>query len=155
MSNTAPKQDELERFADYCASFYDKHGEDPIYPIATRDEIEAAIPEYLDLCNGDDEWPTWGGGDSMDREGVRSIIEAKWDTEPQFSERDIKDFLDRVNHYIRRGEVTHLTFEDLLREPVAMETWRPDTYQANDVWQAKAEERLAMAVASINDRSTN
>jgi hypothetical protein len=150
-TSTAISATELERFADYCASFYDKYGDDPIYPIATRAEIDAAIPEYLELCDSDgDEWPTWGGGDSMDREGVRNIIESKWSDEPQFSEKDVREFFDRINHYIRRGEITHLTFEDFVREPTAMQSFRPDTYQKNDVWQAEAEERLAMVVASIN-----
>lgn len=120
---------ELNKFIDYCCSFYDKRGDSPVYPIAFKEEIEAAVSKYIVQCDGDEDWPTWGGGDSMDREGVRNHIESNWSDEPQFSERDIREFFDRVNGYIKRGEITHLTYEDLVREPVPMKPFIPSTYR--------------------------
>jgi hypothetical protein len=152
MSNTIAAtitNDELDQFIDYCCSFYDKNGKDPVYPIAFKEEIEVAVSKYIVECDGDEDWPTWGGGDSMDREGVRRHIESQWSDEPKFSERDIKNFFDRVNGYIKRGEVTHLTYEDFVREPVLMKPFRPDSYQHNDTAQAEADEKLASLVASL------
>ena len=68
---------------------------------------------------------------------------ASWSDGPQCSERDIKDFLDRVNSHIKRGEVTHLTFEDLTNKQ-----GRPATYQENELHRKRAIKKLKDMVES-------
>jgi hypothetical protein len=58
---------ELKKFIEYCNEFYNI--ENGIYPIATSEEIEAAIGEYLTSPHEVDIQ-----FDSFDREQVRNII---------------------------------------------------------------------------------
>ena len=64
-------------FIDYVLSFYGAAG---IYPEnkRTKEQIAYATTMYLDACayyeQCDYEGVTWGGGDSLDRERVRDIM---------------------------------------------------------------------------------
>lgn len=63
----------LVEFRDYVHSFY---GKDGIYDLGCGiPEIEDAIVEYMNRLLVDVKYITWGGGDSLDRERVRSILE--------------------------------------------------------------------------------
>jgi hypothetical protein len=63
---------ELKDFRDYVHSFY---GKDAIYDLGCGiPDIETAIVRYAYRCMAD-EGITWGGGDSIDRERVRCILE--------------------------------------------------------------------------------
>lgn len=62
---------ELKDFRDYVHSFYGKNG---IYDLGCGiPDIEAAIVKYAVKCM--DVPQHWGGGDSVDRERVRYILE--------------------------------------------------------------------------------
>ena len=79
----------FNEFIDYCLSFYGVGG---IYPEnkRTKEQIAYATTMYLDACsyyeaNPDLNGMTWGGGDSLDRERVRDIMNdyygvASWPT---------------------------------------------------------------------------
>ena len=63
-------------FIDYVLSFYGKGG---LYDQGrTKEQIAFATTMYLDACayyeQADYEGMTWGGGDSLDRERVRDIM---------------------------------------------------------------------------------
>jgi len=64
-------------FINYCLDFYGAAG---IYPEnkRTKEQVAYATTLYLDACNYyescDYEGMTWGGGDSLDRERVRDIM---------------------------------------------------------------------------------
>ena len=63
--------DELKEFRDYVHSFYGKGG---IYDLGCGiPDIEKAILKYASYCLVNLEY--WGGGDSLDRERVRYILE--------------------------------------------------------------------------------
>jgi hypothetical protein len=63
---------ELKSFRDYVHSFYGKNG---IYDLGCGiPDIEKAILEYVVKCMHIDQY--WGGGDSVDRERVREILES-------------------------------------------------------------------------------
>ena len=62
----------LNEFLGYCHSFY---GKDGIYDLGVGiPDIQSAILYYCGQCIVDDEY-TWGDGDSVDRERVRTILE--------------------------------------------------------------------------------
>ena len=63
--------DELKEFRDYVHSFYGKGG---IYDLGCGiPDIQKAILQYVVRCLAEFEY--WGGGDSLDRERVRYILE--------------------------------------------------------------------------------
>ena len=87
----------FNEFIDYCLSFYGVGG---IYPEnkRTKEQIAYATTLYLDACSYYDSLPdkdkyhvmSWGGGDSLDRERVRDIMNdyygvAKWLTAKHYS----------------------------------------------------------------------
>ena len=62
----------LKEFRDYVNSFY---GEGGVYDLGCGiPDIEDAIIKYAEKVERSD-WMTWGGGDSVDRERVRAILE--------------------------------------------------------------------------------
>ena len=78
----------FNEFINYCLDFYGAAG---IYPEnkRTKEQIAYATTLYLDACSYyeqcDYEGMTWGGGDSLDRERVRDIMNdyygvASWPT---------------------------------------------------------------------------
>ena len=80
-------------FINYCLDFYGAAG---IYPEnkRTKEQIAYATTLYLDACSYyescDYEGMTWGGGDSLDRERVRDIMNdyygvASWQTVKHYS----------------------------------------------------------------------
>ena len=76
---------EILKFADYVSDFYDQ--DKGIYPIpgANKGMINVAISKYLRDIDAIPIW-TWGGGDSLDRERVRDILETMY----QFKEESQK-----------------------------------------------------------------
>ena len=65
---------EVDYFHAYVESFYG-NVPDAIYPIgATYEMIVAATGKYIDSLCVEPDSPTWGGGDSIDRERVRDIM---------------------------------------------------------------------------------
>ena len=67
----------FKEFLDYCESFYLPSHPDVLYPIngLTREELALATLNYLDLCESTgDNYPNWGGGDTLDRERVREFV---------------------------------------------------------------------------------
>ena len=67
----------FKEFLDYCESFYSPNHPDPLYPIdgLTREELALATLNYLDLCeSAGDNYPNWGGGDTLDRERVKEFV---------------------------------------------------------------------------------
>jgi hypothetical protein len=63
----------LKDFRDYCHAFY---GRDGIYDLGCGiPDIEQAILDYVDMILVRERDMTWGGGDSIDRERVRFILE--------------------------------------------------------------------------------
>ena len=67
----------FKEFLDYCESFYSPNDPAPLYPIygLTREELALATLNYLDLCeSAGDNYPNWGGGDTLDRERVREFV---------------------------------------------------------------------------------
>ena len=86
--STSQKQE----FIDYVYSFYGSY--DAIYPLhhnltgqrLTKTDIKKAVKDYeLFLDHPESTW-TWGDGDSIDRERVRSILETMY----QFKEESQK-----------------------------------------------------------------
>ena len=83
---------ETKEFIDYVYSFYGSH--DAIYPLRhtvydyrlTKDDIKVAFKVYQNHLNFYKNW-TWGGGDSLDRERVRDILETMY----QFKEESKND----------------------------------------------------------------
>ena len=88
----------FNEFIDYCLSFYGVGG---IYPEnkRTKEQIAYATTMYLDACSyyedqqkkygSDFKVMVWGGGDSLDRERVRDIMNdyygvASWTTTTPF-----------------------------------------------------------------------
>ena len=72
----------LQEFVDYVWSFYSPQSE--LYPIKglTKKDIFDAFNVYVNrIENDNNEYYTWGYGDSLDRERVRDIILEK----PQFT----------------------------------------------------------------------
>ena len=76
----------LQEFVDYVWSFYGEHSE-TLYPIKglTKKDILDAFKVYRKRIqaaeSNNNDYYTWGGGDSLDRERVRDIILEK----PQFT----------------------------------------------------------------------
>jgi len=69
------KNPQLADFRDYVHSFYGKEG---LYDLGCGiPDIEIAIVDYLNICVNPDRFEEWGDGDSLDRERVRFILEAK------------------------------------------------------------------------------
>ena len=67
----------FKEFLDYCEMFYSPNDPDPLYPIdgLTREELALATLNYLDVCESSgDDYPNWGGGDTLDRERVREFV---------------------------------------------------------------------------------
>ena len=65
----------FREFLDYCMSFYNPYN--GLYPIdgLTREELALATLNYLDVCeSAGDNYPNWGGGDTLDRERVREFV---------------------------------------------------------------------------------
>ena len=72
----------LQEFVDYVWSFYNPQSE--LYPIKglTKKDIFDAFNVYVNrIESNNNEYYTWGYGDSLDRERVRDIILE----EPQFT----------------------------------------------------------------------
>jgi len=72
----------LQEFVDYVWSFYNPQSE--LYPIKglTKKDIFDAFNVYVNrIESNNNEYYTWGYGDSLDRERVRDIILEK----PQFT----------------------------------------------------------------------
>ena len=64
---------ELNEFRDYVHKFY---GKDAIYDLGCGiPDIQEAILEYAVKCMDIADY--WGGGDTVDRERVREILESK------------------------------------------------------------------------------
>ena len=69
--------DSFNDFINYCLDFYGQGG---LYPEnkRTKEQIAYATTLYLDACayyeKSDYKVMTWGGGDSLDRERVRDIM---------------------------------------------------------------------------------
>ena len=85
--------DSFNDFINYCLDFYGQGG---LYPEnkRTKEQIAYATTLYLDACSYyeqcDYEGMTWGGGDSLDRERVRDIMNdyygvASWQTVKHYS----------------------------------------------------------------------
>jgi len=71
--------DILSNFVEYVDSFYGVN--DPLYPLVkdgqslSKVDILGATEKYLGNCSDpDQEYCTWGDGDSLDRERVRDIL---------------------------------------------------------------------------------
>ena len=71
--------DILSNFVEYVDSFYGVN--DPLYPLVkdgkslSKVDIHGATEMYLGNCSDpDQEYCTWGDGDSLDRERVRDIL---------------------------------------------------------------------------------
>ena len=71
--------DMLTNFVDYVDSFYGQN--DPLYPLVkdgkplSKVDILGATEKYLGNCSDpNQEYCTWGDGDSLDRERVRDIL---------------------------------------------------------------------------------
>ena len=71
--------DMLRNFVEYVDSFYGVN--DPLYPLVkdgqplSKVDILGATEKYLGNCSDpDQEYCTWGDGDSLDRERVRDIL---------------------------------------------------------------------------------
>jgi hypothetical protein len=65
----------LEEFRDYIYTFYGPHG---IYELGcTTRDIEEAIFEYVSMVLDPTCHMSWGEGDSIDRERVRTILEER------------------------------------------------------------------------------
>ena len=71
--------DMLRNFVEYVDSFYGVN--DPLYPLVkdgqplSKVDILGATEKYLGNCSDpDQEYCTWGDGDSLDRERVRDIF---------------------------------------------------------------------------------
>ena len=72
----------LQEFVDYVWSFYSPNSD--LYPIKglTKDDILNAFNVYVQrIESNNNEYYSWGYGDSLDRERVRDIILE----EPQFT----------------------------------------------------------------------
>jgi hypothetical protein len=71
-------QRKIDEFIDYVYSFYNVV--DGIYPIkgCTKHKINLSTQHYLGQCSEDGDLqtgiPSWGDGDSLDRERVRDIM---------------------------------------------------------------------------------
>jgi len=64
----------MREFRDYVHSFY---GKDEIYDLGVSvPDIEQGIVDYVEELMNNPKI-TWGGGDSIDRERVRYILESK------------------------------------------------------------------------------
>jgi len=71
--------DMLTNFVEYVDSFYGVN--DPLYPLVkdgqplSKVDILGATEKYLGNCSDpNQEYCTWGDGDSLDRERVRDIL---------------------------------------------------------------------------------
>ena len=71
--------DILSNFVEYVDSFYGVN--DPLYPLVkdgqplSKVDILGATEKYLGNCSDpNQEYCTWGDGDSLDRERVRDIL---------------------------------------------------------------------------------
>ena len=84
--------DMLTEFVDYVYSFYgDK--KDALYPLFNVDtdkqvdktDILGAVYDYLhEITRRNDEYFTWGDGDSLDRERVRDILVIRYGYDKTF-----------------------------------------------------------------------
>ena len=66
--------DQLTEFTDYVWSFYG--ADDAVYPMGLKKvDLLSAIYDYLhEIGKRNDEYFTWGDGDSLDRERVRDFL---------------------------------------------------------------------------------
>ena len=84
--------DMLVEFTDYVYSFYGDKKEAlyPLFNVETdkqvdKQDILSAIYDYLHMINErNDEYFTWGDGDSLDRERVRDILVMKYGYDKTF-----------------------------------------------------------------------
>ena len=85
-----PTQQEIAKFRSYCQAFYSTEHYEPtrwnpeglaLYPIANNMRIDFAIDQYINVyLNDPKELGSWGGGDSLDRERVRTILQPDFET---------------------------------------------------------------------------
>ena len=84
--------DMLDEFTDYVFSFYGDKKEAlyPLFNVETdkqvdKQDILSATYDYLKMINErNDEYFTWGDGDSLDRERVRDILVIKYGYDKTF-----------------------------------------------------------------------
>ena len=74
MENKQITKTEIKEFQNYCLGFYGKNGiySDELKGGVSSNLMSKAIQIYLLSIN---EMRNWGGGDSLDRERVREILE--------------------------------------------------------------------------------
>lgn len=74
MENKQITKTEIKEFQNYCLGFYGKNGiySDELKGGVSSNLMSKAIQIYLLSIN---EMRNWGGGDSLDRERVRGILE--------------------------------------------------------------------------------
>lgn len=70
-------QRDIDLFVDYCYGFYGKGGTyaDDLNGGFTKAKVKSAVMKYIKNLGDVD---TWGGGDSMDRESVREILQPSY-----------------------------------------------------------------------------
>ena len=108
--------DDINEFISYCNKFYGKAGiyKDQLKGGFSVTEIKRAVLKYLkDL----DENPTWGDGDSLDRERVRQILQ------PSYSllAKGGKLYADGGNtpaslDDLKKGDRIHITFDSSIKK---------------------------------------
>jgi hypothetical protein len=112
--------DDINEFISYCNKFYGKAG------IYKRDlnggfsvtEIKKAVLKYLkDL----DENPTWGDGDSLDRERVRQILQPSYISPVSLLAKGGKMYADNGNtpaslDDLKKGDRIHITFDSSIKK---------------------------------------
>ena len=84
--------DQLTDFVDYVYSFYGDKKEAlyPLFNVETdkqvdKQDILSATYDYLNMINErNDEYFTWGDGDSLDRERVRDILVIKYGYDKEY-----------------------------------------------------------------------
>ena len=84
--------DQLTNFVDYVYSFYGDKKEAlyPLFNVETdkqvdKEDILGATYDYLhEISKRNDEYFTWGDGDSLDRERVRDILVIKYGYDKEY-----------------------------------------------------------------------
>ena len=84
--------DMLTEFTDYVFSFYGDKKEAlyPLFNVETDKQVDkkdilSATHDYLNMINErNDEYFTWGDGDSLDRERVRDILVIKYGYDKEY-----------------------------------------------------------------------
>lgn len=83
---------DIVHFQDYVCSFYDQSDINALYPVdCRREDISAAIFDYLAECIDPRNDLEWGEGDSLDRERVRAILDAKGFKEKIVEKRELTE----------------------------------------------------------------